>query len=79
MRTTVELPASLRQEVVNAAARRNAKGYSAIIVEALERYFQEEESGREKDVIASLRGSMSDDEYNKAVAARQDGRGEWRT
>ena len=79
MRTTVELPASVRQKLVNEAARRNAKGYSAIIVEALELFFQNRGSDQDDDLISALRGSLSDSEYNDAIAARNEGRSNWRT
>ncbi len=78
MRTTVELPASVRQKLVNEAARRNAKGYSAIIVEALELFFQNLGSGQDDDLISALRGSLSNSEYNDAVAAWNEGRSNWR-
>ena len=35
MRTTIELPAALRQKIVTEAARQNLKGFSPIIVKAL--------------------------------------------
>lgn len=78
MRTTVELPAFLRQKLVNEAAKRNAKGYSAIIVEALELYFQENDQSRDNNIIKALRGSLNKEQYNEAVAALREGRRNWR-
>ncbi len=39
MRTTVEIPDSLREKLVTEAARRGEKGYSAVIERALRKYF----------------------------------------
>ena len=78
MRTTVELPASLRQKLVNEAARRNVKGYSAIVVEALELYFQDAVSDRKDILVAALRGSMNSHEYKDAVTTMHEGRANWR-
>ncbi len=79
MRTTVELPASLRQKLVNEAARRNAKGYSAIIVEALELYFSKRNSEHDLSFIEALRGCMTAEEYTEGVALWKEGRRNWRT
>ena len=75
----MELPLSLRQKLVNEAAKRNAKGYSAIIVEALELYFNESNQDRDNNIIKALRGSLNKEEYGEAVAALHEGRRNWRT
>ncbi len=75
----MELPASLRQKLVNEAARRNVKGYSGIIVEALELYFRDSDPTRSNLAITKLRGVMGDKEYEEAVAIWKEGRRNWRT
>ena len=42
MRTTIDLPPELRQKLISEAASKNQKGYSNIIIEALNKYFKTE-------------------------------------
>ena len=78
MRTTIEIPASLRQKLVNEAVKKNLKGYSAIIVEALENYFNETGTERGIGLLKQLRGSLSEDEYNQTLQTLQEGRNNWK-
>ncbi len=78
MRTTVDIPASLRQKLVNEAARRNEKGYSGIVAEALEIYFQERSATDRGHRLHDLRGSLDENEYREAVTVLHDGRGNWK-
>jgi glutamyl-tRNA reductase len=78
MRTTVDIPADIRQKLVTEAARKNMKGYSAIIVKALREYFEKqnaEDAGKE---IRKLRGSLSQEDYEKALKILETGRTQWR-
>lgn len=70
MRTTIDLPPSIRQKLVSEAARRNSNGYSEIIVEALEQYFRTNADMRD-DLISSLKGSMSGAVSNECDTERE--------
>ena len=63
MRTTVEIPDRLRAALHATAARRGLRGFSTLIEEALELYFQTLANRDEAvaDVLA-LGGSWSDDD-----------------
>ena len=77
MRTTIDVPIHIRQQLSQEASSRNLKGFSKIIIEALEKYFQSRSNDR-KSVIGRLKGSMSSAEYTKAVKDLQEGRAQWR-
>jgi predicted transcriptional regulator len=48
VRTTIEISDEHRSRLLEAAARRGQKGFSAIIEEALDHYFEAEESRRQR-------------------------------
>lgn len=77
MRTTIEVPVHIRQQLSQEAANRNLKGFSKIIVEALERYFSSKSNDR-KSVVSRLKGCLSATEHAKAVKDLNEGRGKWR-
>jgi metal-responsive CopG/Arc/MetJ family transcriptional regulator len=77
MRTTITLAASLRQKLVNEAAKRNIKGYSTIIEDALEKYFSQEDS-ESTDDLKSLRGCMTHEEFLEASKMIEEGRANWK-
>ena len=77
MRTTIDVPVHIRQQLSQEAASRNLKGFSKIIVEALEKYFGSKTNDR-KSTVARLKGSMSSAEYNKALKDLKEGRSQWR-
>lgn len=77
MRTTIEMPIHIRQQLSQEAASRNLKGFSKIILEALEKYFGSKANGR-KQTIARLKGSFSTAEYHKALKDLKEGRAQWR-
>ena len=77
MRTTITIPASLIQKLVKEAARRNAKGYSQIIEDALVEYFSKEHSTANED-LKSLRGCMPQDEFTEAAQLLNEGRANWK-
>lgn len=60
MRATIELPDHLRAAVMAVAARKGYRGYSRVIVEALEFYLAEKEAKESglQDLL-DLRGSWS--------------------
>ena len=77
MRTTIEIPEDLRQKLVSEAMGRHKRGFSEIIVEALEEHFQK---GNEKRlaVIEKLRGCLSEKEYKMEMTRLKEGRQNWR-
>ncbi|MEA1911462.1 MAG: hypothetical protein U9N32_07285 [Spirochaetota bacterium] len=78
MRTTIELPTALRQEIVTEAARQNLKGFSPIIVKALKEYFENHKSADVQNGIRGLRGSLARDEYEQAMNLLESGRHQWK-
>lgn len=77
MRTTIEVPIHIRQKLSQEAASRNLKGFSKIIIEALEKYFHSKSNDR-KSIVDRLKGSMSQLEHTKALKDLQEGRSKWR-
>ncbi len=77
MRTTIDLPVSIRQKLIAEAASRRLKGFSQLIVEALEQYFKSGKTAR-KDVLKNLRGSLSEKEYAKDTQRIKESRENWR-
>ena len=78
MRTTIEIPRHLRQKLVSEAAERNLKGFSPIIVEALKEYFEKQSHTEGGGTLEKLRGSLSEEEYEKALSGLRADRGKWR-
>lgn len=63
MRTTVELSDEIRAKLLEVAARRGERGFSALVEEALERYFDEEERRRRRaEEARTVLGSMNDED-----------------
>jgi predicted transcriptional regulator len=65
MRTTVEITDEQRSKLLEAAARRGEKGFSSIIQEALDHYFEAAFERRERverglRVLGSLEGPVAD-------------------
>ena len=59
MRTTIEIPDELREQLLMEAAQRGEKGYSTIVERALRLYFQHGESEPARRAsVRRLRGSM---------------------
>lgn len=77
MRTTIEIPAALKQKLAAEALSRNMKGYSKIIVEALSEYFKKDNNQR-KRVIQKLKGCLSKKEYELEIKRLDEGRNNWR-
>jgi hypothetical protein len=78
MRTTIDVPVSIRQKLIQEAAGRNLQGFSVIIVEALEEYFKNKSYNR-KNMVARLKGCLSCEEHAQAMKEVQEGRAQWRT
>lgn len=79
MRATIELPDRLRAAVMAVAARKGYRGYSRVIVEALEYYLAEveaRESGLDK--VLAMQGTWSDDEARKVRQRIASARKNWR-
>ena len=77
MRTTIDVPVHIRQRLSQEAMSRNLKGFSMIIIEALEKYFHSKSNDR-KSTISRLKGSMPSNEHAKALKSLQEGRSKWR-
>lgn len=79
MRTTIEIPDRTRAKLLELAARRGEKGFSAIVQEALEEYFRSEE-GREAKVDRALAalGSFDPNEAERVEREVRELRRSWR-
>ena len=79
MRATIELPDHLRAAVVAVAARKGYRGYSKVIIEALEFYLAEKEA-RESGLheLLELRGSWSRQEAATARDRIAQARSNWK-
>ena len=51
MRTTIDIPNDLRQKLITEAARRNLKGFSLLVTEALKDYFNTKRNNREETIV----------------------------
>lgn len=61
MRTTVEIPESLRMRLIEEAARRHERGFSAVVVRALSTYFAMQAADRDPaTVVDELYGCEPD-------------------
>lgn len=79
MRTTIELTRDQRERLLATAARRGEKGFSAIVGEALDRYFDTEADRLERvDRALEAIGSLSDDEADRLEADAILVRSTWR-
>lgn len=79
MRTTIELPNSLRARLLEMAARRGEKGFSNLVREAVEVYLagqQVRETARRR--AAETLGAMSEDDANRLEASIERLRAQWR-
>lgn len=79
MRTTIELSDEMRAKLLELAARRGERGFSAVVEEALQRYFDAEEGrGRRADEARAILGSMTHDEADDLRASIARMRERWR-
>lgn len=79
MRTTVELSDEIRAKLMEMAARRGERGFSALVEEAVARYLEEEEERRRLARDArSVLGTMSDDDAHDLEESVRNVRSRWR-
>ena len=79
MRTTIELPNTLRARLLELAARRGEKGFSGIVREAIESYLyglDARETARRR--AAESLGSLTEDEGMRLEEAARRLRERWR-
>lgn len=79
MRTTVELSDTVRARLLELAARRGERGFSALVEEAVERYLQDEERRRDQAHRAkAVLGTLSDAEADELELSVRTLRERWR-
>lgn len=79
MRTTVELSDKVRAKLLELAARRGDRGFSALVEEAVERYVADEERRRQRaDRAQSVIGCMSDEDAQALEESVRHLRDHWR-
>lgn len=79
MRTTIELTPVQRERLLAAAARRGEKGFSSIVGEALDRYFDAEADRLERvERAISAIGSRSGESADRMEADAAGLRATWR-
>ena len=78
MRTTIEIPDRLRTALVMMAAQRKMKGFSPIVVEAIELYIEQQVARKQglKELLA-LRGTWSNEEAAETRARITELRKAW--
>ena len=74
---TIEISNELRQRLILEAVSRNLKGFSEIIVDALEQYFKSYNSKRQK-MVKNLKGCLSKEDYKAELKRIKEGRTHWR-
>jgi|HubBroStandDraft_6_1064221.scaffolds.fasta_scaffold303049_2 hypothetical protein len=79
VRTTIEIKPEHRVRILELAASRGEKGFSAVIAEALELYLQAQ-SGRTKAIRSALalKGSMTEKEATGLLTRTRKIRATWR-
>lgn len=79
MRTTIDLPDSLRAKLVEIAARRGEKGFSGLVAEAVTRYLADLDA-REALTrrAASALGTLNDEDAEALRTAVRELRERWR-
>ena len=79
MRTTIELKDEHRARLLEIAARRGEKGFSAIVTQALEAYFELEGKRRtqQRDALR-LRGALENREAEELLERTEAIRSHWR-
>jgi len=79
MRTTVEITAEQRAQLLKLAARRGEKGFSGLVREALETYLADQKKLDEKRKRAlKLKGALTDREGEELLEATKRMRKTWR-
>jgi predicted transcriptional regulator len=78
MRTTVEIPDAQRARLLELAARRGQKGFSALVQEALELYLRSQQKQDAVKRAAGLCGRLSASEADDLEASVVRIRSRWR-
>ena len=79
MRTTIELPDHQRARLLELAAQRGEKGFSSLVQEALDAYFEQHQTRSEKIKKAlAVRGALSDEEAEALEERTREIREHWR-
>lgn len=79
MRTTVELSDEVRAKLLEMAARRGERGFSALVEEAVARFLEEDEERRRAALRArSVLGTLNEDDANDLEASVHRLRERWR-
>ena len=79
MRTTIEIPDHFRAKLLEIAARRGVKGFSAIVQEAIEKYLEEKEPHNDKITQAlSVLGTLKEHEADAIETSIKELRKKWR-
>jgi metal-responsive CopG/Arc/MetJ family transcriptional regulator len=79
MRTTIEISDDHRAKLLEIAARRGLKGFSAIVHEAIELYLREVSPRDEKvESAVAVLGSLGEAEADALEASVRELRGRWR-
>ena len=79
MRTTIEMKPEHRSRILELAANRGEKGFSAVVAEALDLYLEEQKtrSNAVKSALA-LKGTLSRAEAEELLAETRSLREHWR-
>ena len=77
MRTTIDIPNDLRQKLITEAARRNLKGFSLLVTEALKDYFSTKRNNRDETIV-QLKGCLSNKELEDDIRRISEGQSNWR-
>jgi Arc/MetJ family transcription regulator len=79
MRTTIEITEEHRARLLEIAARRGLKGFSAIVHEALEHYLEHDIASRaQRSRALEARGALSEDEAEAMRERVSELRERWR-
>lgn len=79
MRTTVELSDEIRAKLLELAARRGERGFSALVEEAVARYLEEEDERRRRSERArAVLGTLDEEDASAVEASIEALRARWR-
>jgi predicted CopG family antitoxin len=79
MRTTIEMKPEHRAQILELAAKRGEKGFSAVVAEALELYLADKRARKRAiDEALALKGSMSETEAAGLLKETRRIRTNWR-
>ncbi len=77
MRTTIEIPAHLRDSLLNLARHRGLRGFSQLVEEALNAYLADL-GADEVDLLLSLESSIDESEEHEMRRRIEEARATWR-